>query len=130
MQYAWEQHINQRNSNDAREISFGPQPFGKDWSQNSMISLLISRRGFGVTDPRDKIFSHLGFTSDGKHEHFTVDYSKTAVEVFENSAKYIAKIHGIPALLKCKGVGHSSESVKNLASWVPDWSHKIARDRA
>jgi hypothetical protein len=90
-----------------------------------MIFLLLSRRGLGVTDPRDMIFSPVGFASDGKHKHFEVDHSQTAVEVFENSAKYIAKIYGIPTLLKCKGADHSSEGVKNLASWVPDWSRKI-----
>jgi hypothetical protein len=124
MQYAREQHINQKDAIDPREISLDPQFFSEDSSENFMISLLLSRRGFGGTDPRDVIFSRVGFATDGKDELFTVDYSKTAVEIFENSARYIAKIYGIPTLLKCKGVDYSLEGVKNLASWVPDWSRK------
>jgi len=33
----------------------------------SMMELVIARRGFGVIDPRDIIWAHVGLASDGKH---------------------------------------------------------------
>jgi len=92
---------------------------------NSMAELLLSRRGLGVTDPRDMIFAHVGFASDGQHEDLTVDYSKTTIQIFEGSARYIAKMYGLSALLECVGVANSPERLRDLPSWVPDWTSKI-----
>ena len=95
------------------------------WSPNSMAELLMSRRGLGITDPRDMIFAHVGFASDGQHEDLTVDYSKTTIQTFEGSAQYIAKLYGLSALLECVGMANSPERVRDLPSWVPDWTSKI-----
>jgi len=74
------------------------------------------------------IFSHVGFASDGKHELFAVNYSKTTFEVFESAARYIAQNYGVANLLHCRGVDACSESLKDLPSWVPDWTSKISGD--
>ena len=95
------------------------------WSPNSMAELLMSRRGLGITDPRDMIFAHIGFASDSQHEDLTVDYSKTTIQTFEGSAQYTAKLYGLSALLECVGMANSPERVRDLHSWVPDWTSKI-----
>jgi hypothetical protein len=94
------------------------------WRPNSMAELLMSRRGLGITDPRDMIFAHVGFASDGQHEDLTVDYSKTTIQTFKGSAQYIAKLYGLSALLECVGMANSPERVRDLPSWVPDWTSK------
>jgi hypothetical protein len=94
-------------------------------SANYMGDILRARRGFRVTDPRDMIFAHVGFASDGQHKDLAVDYSKTTVQVYESSGLYIAKILDLPALLECVGRGDSPERIKGLPSWVPDWTCKI-----
>ncbi|CZR53661.1 uncharacterized protein PAC_03541 [Phialocephala subalpina] len=41
-----------------------------------LIKLVSARRGLRVTDPRDMIFAHTGFASDGNAEVLHVDYTK------------------------------------------------------
>jgi hypothetical protein len=94
-------------------------------SANYIVDIFRARRGFGVTDPRDMIFAHVGFASDGQHEDLTVDYSKPTVQVYERSALYIAKAFGLSTLLECVGRGDSPERISGLPSWVPDWTCKI-----
>jgi len=71
-------------------------------------------------DLRDMIFSRVGFASDGNHEDSTVDYSKTTTKFFENSAKYIARVYGLPTLVSCNPAGDFSECLMDLPSWVLD----------
>jgi hypothetical protein len=94
-----------------------------------MAELLQERRGMGVSDPRDMIFAHVGFASDGQHESFTVDYSKTYVQVYEDFARYLANTHGLSALLACVGEGKSPIRLKDLPSWVPDWTNETPTTR-
>jgi hypothetical protein len=128
MQEARKYHLDQNNKKEDRSEhwSFSPGVVHSP-SKNSMITLLLSRRGFSATDPRDMIFSHVGFAFDGKHELFAVDYSKTTFEIFESAAKYIAHHHGILTLLHCRGADACSESLKDLPSWVPDWTSNISQ---
>jgi hypothetical protein len=129
MQEARKYHLDQKNKKEERSEHWSLSPeVGYLPAVNSMINLLLSRRGFGATDPRDMIFSHVGFASDGKHELFAVNYSKTTFEVFESAARYIAQYHGVANLLHCRGVDACSECLKDLPSWVPDWTSKISGD--
>lgn len=79
-------------------------------------------------DPSDMIFSHVGFASAGNRKDSTVDYSKTTTKVFENSAKYIAMVYGLPTLVSCNSAGDFSECLMGLPSWVLDWT-RILRKR-
>lgn len=127
MQNARKYHLNQINNKNNRSEPWSlSQEKGNLASENSMKTLLLRRRGFGATDPRDMIFSHVGFAFDGKHELFAVDYSKTTFDVFESVAKYIAQYYGVANLLHCRGADACSESLKDLPSWVPDWTSKIS----
>jgi hypothetical protein len=81
-----------RDMQRARKLHFSissPDKTNTDFSSNYMADILQARRGFGVTDPRDMIFAHVGFTADGQHEDLAVDYSKSTVQVYKSSALYI-----------------------------------------
>jgi hypothetical protein len=94
----------------------------------SLYNLLKSRKGFGVTDPRDMLFANLGVIGQrqGPLQHtvdlelVTVDYQKTEVEVYFDLARFFLNStvgFGLFSLLD------SSEQCKEkqLPSWVPDW---------
>jgi hypothetical protein len=127
MQEARKYHLDQNNKKKDRSkylsLSLG---VGYLPSKISMINLLLSRRGFGATDPRDMIFSHVGFAVDGKHELLAVDYSKTTIQVFESAARYIAQHYSVANLLHYRGTDPCSENLKDLPSWVPDWTSKVS----
>jgi hypothetical protein len=88
----------------------------------TMLELLQARRGLGVSDPRDMVYAHVGFAADGQHEDLVVDYSKSYIQVYTDFARYIAKKHGLAALLDLVGDGQSQLRLQNLPSPVPDWT--------
>jgi len=89
-----------------------------------MLKLLDVRRGLGVSDPRDMIFAHVGFASDGAHKDLAVDYSKFWVQVYKSFAQYLAYQHGLAVVLDCVS-GHNAAPIsRNLPSWVPNWMQK------
>jgi len=48
----------------------------------TLLSLLLARRGLGVTDTRHMVFAHLGFATDG--QKFVDEYAKTCAQVYED----------------------------------------------
>lgn len=62
---------------------------------NSLLQILISRRGLGVTDARDMIYGHLGIVSDvlSSEVALEVDYSKTCERVSIDVACYFMEIY-------------------------------------
>jgi hypothetical protein len=86
----------------------------------AMLNLLKARRGLGVTDPRDMLYAHVGFASDG--QDVNVDYTKTCAQVYEDFARHLMK--SLPAydLLLLVGNHESPTRVKGLGSWAPDWT--------
>lgn len=93
----------------------------RQFSQNSMLELVCARRGLGVSDPRDMIFAHSGFASDGSR-NFKVDYSKTCERVYVDFALYVIDKVGIGTVLGLVGDPMSHRRRKDLPSWVPDWT--------
>ncbi|KAF2812658.1 HET-domain-containing protein [Mytilinidion resinicola] len=59
---------------------------------NTLIDLLLARRGLGVTDPRDMVFAHLGFATDGQLWTTGMDYSKTVSQLFLDVAWWIQNL--------------------------------------
>jgi len=53
-----------------------------------LLNILVSRRGFGLSDPRDMIYAHLGLLD---RQIFQVNYEKTAVQVFEMFVEFYVK---------------------------------------
>ena len=71
------------------------------------------------------VFAHVGFAADGQHDDLKVDYSKTSMQVFTDCAQYLAYKHGIGTLVACVGDSKSTTRLKDLPSWVPDWTNSI-----
>jgi hypothetical protein len=89
-----------------------------------MLELLKARRGMGVSDPRDMVFAHVSFATDGQDEGLVIDYSKSYEQVYEECARWLAGKHGPEILFGCVcpvfGGVHSGSP--KLPSWVPDWT--------
>ncbi|PMD67166.1 HET-domain-containing protein [Hyaloscypha bicolor E] len=88
----------------------------------TMLELLRARRGLGVTDPKDMIFAHLGFASDGQELGPKVNYSMSCAEVFHSFARSMIDTGFHLALFGELSDGCPSARVTGLASWTPDWS--------
>jgi hypothetical protein len=74
-----------------------------------------------ATDPRDRIYGLLGLASDKNMLNIRPDYSKTLVESYTNVARTLIQ-HGFTDILAwCQG----SKKLKDLPSWVPDFSTPI-----
>jgi hypothetical protein len=56
----------------------------------TLLSLLLARRGLGVTDPMDIVSAHLGFATDG--QKFVAEYTKTGAQVYGD----LLVLNGVP----------------------------------
>jgi hypothetical protein len=104
-----------------------------EWAENETLRfanrlyyLLKSRKGFGVTDPRDMLFANLGLVGhaiehESKLSHLImVDYQKNEAEVYSDLARYFIESFDdfrIFALLDPNEKRCGSEA----PSWAPDW---------
>ena len=81
----------------------------------SLPDAVMVHREKGATDPRDKIFAHIGFSAKTS---FKADYTKPAREIYHSFAVQNFGImrdlmNKMPTLLR---------AIPDLPSWVPDWS--------
>lgn len=86
----------------------------------TLFRMLIERRGYGASDPRDMIFANLSCCAG---DHLAADYSKTMKQVYEETTACILKhTHD----LSIQTILEHAEEVKPgshrsmLASWCPD----------
>jgi hypothetical protein len=114
MYQAWISHQDSQKASSRRS--------GRQSSQNSMLELVTDRRGLGVSDPRDMIFVHVGFASDGKKRGLEVDYSKTCEQVYVDFALFVRSKTGWATLLETVDDPQSQLRLKNLPSWISDWT--------
>ncbi|KAF8856768.1 HET-domain-containing protein, partial [Acephala macrosclerotiorum] len=91
---------------------------------NSLLSLLSSRRGLGVTDPRDMIYAHFGIMSDTFPGHLKneVDYSKSVIELYTEIALYLFHKYKDCRMLTFVEDTDPLKRLRGLPSWVPDWT--------
>lgn len=80
---------------DRARHQFGVYVAGKG-AGNTMLTCLETRRGLGVTDPRDMIYGHLGIASDALtgQLRIQVDYGRTCSELYADIAQYFIKRYG------------------------------------
>ncbi|KAH8589922.1 heterokaryon incompatibility protein-domain-containing protein, partial [Bisporella sp. PMI_857] len=85
-----------------------------------LLEILISRRAFGVQDPRDMIFAHLGLIDKrDPRSVLTVDYVKSKRTIYTQVANYLLdNLYNYSILSLAEGSG---ERDKDLPSWTPDW---------
>lgn len=76
---------------------------------------------FKATDPRDKIFALLGLATDAGNPVLHPNYEAPVREVFTASSRYMMIANKSLRILHIAGIGWSRQ-IKDLPSWVPDWS--------
>ncbi len=86
---------------------------------SSLMELLaLFADSLKATDPRDRIYGILGLAPDKNVLDIRVDYKKEVHEVYTEVAKALLA-HNYTDILSW---GHSSKSLLDLPSWVPDFS--------
>ena len=81
---------------------------------------------FKATDPRDKLFALLGLATDADDPVLLPNYRATVREVFTASSRHMMTTNKSLRILHIAGIGWSRQ-IKDLPSWVPDWSapHRV-----
>ena len=112
-----------RKGEGTRRSSYSNSPLKdmKDELSVTMFGLLRARRGLGVTYPKDMIFAHLGFASDGAALGEMINYSMNHVHLYHLFARYI-----VDQGLHCELFNEISDvdpspQHNGLSSWTPNW---------
>ncbi|KAF7893640.1 uncharacterized protein EAF02_001178 [Botrytis sinoallii] len=101
-----------------------------------LLKILHSRRGYGVSDPRDMLYGHLAMfanhtkSKDPKIEKLIeIDYRKTTTEVYTDLALYFLSLQLSFEFLSHVEDVNFEERKWNLPTWVPDWtSNKVSTE--
>jgi hypothetical protein len=80
----------------------------------SLLELLASSRDLDCSDPRDRVFALASLLKDGEID---IDYTKSAVCIFVETASALLSSHG-PMVFSYAGINRNL----SVPSWVPDWS--------
>lgn len=93
-----------------------------DHSTQKLLNILLSRRGLGVTDPRDMVFAHVGLIDLAFTESHlvAVAYEKEIRTVFTDCSIYIASALQDYSFLHLAEI-HGPRRL-SLPSWVADWT--------
>jgi hypothetical protein len=85
-----------------------------------LLGLLTEFRPHRATDPRDKVYSFLGMTSE--RVHIQIDYETDFTSVFQDVAKCVIDA-GLSQIFAAVEANYDPRRAgKNLPSWAPDWS--------
>ncbi|KAM3072493.1 hypothetical protein ACMFMG_009291 [Clarireedia jacksonii] len=105
--------------------------------QQTLFGLLTSRRGLGVTDPRDMIYAHIGMagvktdisgnqskepTTSHRPPTLNVDYRKSFEQLFMEVAIYMMDHIPVSKMLLNVEYSANRNCPNGLCSWVPDWT--------
>lgn len=99
-------------------------------TEMDLMDLLQDSRDRDATDVRDKVFGILGLCPGESAWASELGYRDTAEEIYIHVATYILNFSSNPARLlsACTFDSASSKGVKDLPSWVPDWTQRIGRE--
>jgi hypothetical protein len=87
---------------------------------SNFIDILVSRRGFGVSDPRDMIYAHTSLVHNLKIGN--PNYNHSIPQVFEDLARHhMNGMRGYQILSFIEYV-EPYDRRQGLRSWVPDWT--------
>jgi len=92
----------------------------------NLLSLLTSRRGLGVADPRDMLFAHVGLLGNVQLDEsllrlIEIDYEKEQDLVFFDLARFLTESFQDYRILTFLENRHPTTS-SNTTSWIPDWT--------
>jgi hypothetical protein len=100
------------------------------WAFNDLV---LTRRGFGVQDPRDMVFAHVNLAGLYKHptadtrvqKLFSADYTKTCAHVYQDITKFLLTERPAPVynlLAGAESMIRLEDRKLGLATWATDWS--------
>jgi hypothetical protein len=93
---------------------------------NKLLSILQARRGFQASDPKDRVFAHLGLVDD---IDLRVDYRMTCAELFQTFAqRHISETNSYEIFAHVEDVD-LQQRMKGLPSWAPDWTYREENPR-
>jgi len=97
-----------------------PWEYGEDsYFLYSLLDLLRSRRGLGVTDPRHMFYAHFGILH--RRVDLAIDYQLTTSETSETFARERISRKGYGILSYIEDI-ELDQRRQGLTSWVPDWT--------
>jgi len=80
-----------------------------------------SRRGFPVSDPRDRVFAHLGLA---EYLNLVPDYGMTCQEVYRKFAEgHISVTNSIEIFNYMEDID-LEQWMQGISTWVPDWTRR------
>ena len=90
-----------------------------------MYRLLRNSMKLETTDVRDKVFALVGLSREWDRRALVVDYSKSLVQVYVETAKHVICTERHLDILSLKTNSEISED--QMLSWVPDWRLGLIR---
>jgi hypothetical protein len=99
-----------------------PYPSEESYEEvlSKFVDIIVSRRGFGVSDPRDMIFAHAGPVQNLNIGN--ADYTILVAQIFENFARHhMDSMHSYEIFSYVENL-EPYERREELPSWVPDWT--------
>lgn len=89
--------------------------------RSDMVQIMASRRGFGVSDPRDMVFAHDHLGLIERAIGIKVDYQQSTAQLYNRVAmQAITRTMSIETLSIARDISLLDRR-KSLASWAPDW---------
>jgi len=108
------------------DSGFGIEDKQKEHGFDKLLSILEARRGFQGSDPRDRVFAHVGLVHNLE---LRVDYGITHQKLFQIVAeRHISETNSYDIFRHIEDVDLQQRQ-KGLPSWVPDWSFRLERPR-
>jgi hypothetical protein len=110
-----------------RGVKFAQDEFNSGTFSGDLMKILHTRRGAGVSDPRDMIFGHLGILSDnsqddGLPEFITADYRRSIAELYGDVARYFMHSRGAFGVLS-----HVEDvAIEQRRAGLPTWYWKCS----
>jgi hypothetical protein len=59
----------------------------------SLLTYMSIRRGYGVSDPRDMVYAHVGLTPTKTRHTISIDYDKTVAQTYEDIALFYVSVN-------------------------------------
>jgi hypothetical protein len=87
-----------------------------------LAELLSTRRGCGLSDPRDMVYAHLGLAGAAMGNSMAIAYDKTAGEVYEAFTCLLVKWTSLTHVLSLVEKVQPENRRFSQPSWVPDWA--------
>jgi hypothetical protein len=91
-----------------------------------LLSAMDARRGFLASDPRDRVFAHLGFDD---YLNLTPDYGMNCQQVFKTFAeRHISVTNSLDVFSYVEDI-ELGQRMQGIPTWVPDWTRRHENPR-